>query len=336
MSLGSSAEQVPARVCVIDTGIDWCHPDLPDPSEGITILRGEESGRGRDDDGHGTHCAGVIGALNNDCGVKGINGNVEVLSCKFLHPFGGYTSDAVACINSCTSKHNNATISSNSWGGGGDSQTLYEAIAFAGIDEPDLDKINVNPQHLFVAAAGKDGNNFDVGKLSFPAGYGSNLYTPSWPGLRKQDKYMYPPLSNIISVAAVDKNGNLPSWSNYGSTGVHIGAPGVSILSTVLNNGYESWSGTSMVCPHVSGAAALLKTAKPDASVADIKDAIMRSATPTPSLNGKTMTNGRLDVASALTHLMGAEKPPPSGKPGNGGGKPRKGKLVQITPNTST
>jgi subtilisin family serine protease len=105
-------------------------------------------------------------------------------------------------------------------------------------------------------------------------------------------------------VAAIDKSGNLASWSNYGSTGVDLGAPGVSIWSTVPNkrsqSSYNSYSGTSMATPHVTGAVALYAAAHPNTSAAAIKGAILSTTVPTGSLSGKTVTNGRLNISAAL------------------------------------
>ena len=132
---------------------------------------------------------------------------------------------------------------------------------------------------LFVAAAG-NGNqagraiNTDS-KPQYPASYTS---------------------ANVIAVAAIDKTGAKASWSNYGATSVDLGAPGVSIYSTLPNNTYGSYSGTSMATPHVTGAAALYASIHPGSTAAEIKSAILNSTTPTPSLAGKCVTGGRLNV----------------------------------------
>ena len=156
----------------------------------------------------------------------------------------------------------------NSWGGGGFSQGLKNAI----------DRAN-SANILFVAAAG-NGNqagraiNIDS-KPQYPASY---------------------PNANVIAVAAIDKTGAKASWSNYGATSVDLGAPGVSVYSTLPNNTYGSYSGTSMATPHVTGAAALYASTHPGSTAAQIKSAILSNTTPTPSLAGKCVTGGRLNV----------------------------------------
>ncbi|WP_229240630.1 S8 family serine peptidase [Dyadobacter sp. SG02] len=152
-------------------------------------------------------------------------------------------------------------------GGGGYSKTLYDAISRAN-----------NAGIMFIAAAGNAGTNTDL-TASYPANYN---------------------LPNVISVAAIDKNGALASFSQYGATTVDIGAPGVAINSTTAFNTYLSY-GTSMATPHVSGAVALYASKPPGASVAQIRNAILSSAVPTASLAGKTVTGGRLDVNAALS-----------------------------------
>ena len=107
---------------------------------------------------------------------------------------------------------------------------------------------------------------------------------------------------NVMSIAATDKNDNLADFSNYGTSTVDIGAPGVDILSSVPGNGYDSYSGTSMAAPHVSGAAALLKAFNPSLTHLEIKDILMKSVDPLPSLYGKTVTGGRLNIQNAITY----------------------------------
>ena len=101
----------------------------------------------------------------------------------------------------------------------------------------------------------------------------------------------------MIAVAAIDRYGAKPSWSNYGAKTVDLGAPGVGIWSTTPNNTYSSFSGTSMATPHVTGGAALYASTHPGATAKQIKDAILQSTVPTSSLSGKTVTGGRLNVS---------------------------------------
>lgn len=286
-------------VGIIDEGIQLTHPDLSgqvwvnpfDAADGVdndgngyvddvngwdfanndnTIYDG--GSRGSLDD-HGTHVAGTIGGkANNGQGVVGVNWNVTLISGKFLGRRGGTTANAIKAVdyftNLKTQKGLNIVATNNSWGGGGYSQALYDAISRAN-----------NAGILFVAAAGNSGTNNDT-TASYPSNYD---------------------LPNVIAVAAIDKNGALASFSQYGKTTVDIGAPGVGIFSTTAFNLYESYNGTSMATPHVTGAVALYASVKPGASAAQIKNAILSSAVPTASLNGKTVTGGRLDAFAALS-----------------------------------
>lgn len=227
-------------------------------------------------DDHGTHVAGTIGgAGGNGKGVAGVCWSVKLLSAKFLGSRGGTTANAIKAVNYFTdlkTRHGiNLVATNNSWGGGGFSQGLKDAIDAAGA-----------AGILFVAAAGNSGTNNDA-TASYPSGYTS---------------------SNIIAVASITSTGGLSSFSQYGATTVDIGAPGSGIWSSVptsskgkINSGYASYNGTSMATPHVTGACALYKAYNPTASAADIKAAILNSATPTSSLAGKTLTGGRLNVS---------------------------------------
>ena len=226
-------------------------------------------------DDHGTHVAGTIGGVGgNKIGVAGICWNVKLLDAKFLGKRGGTTANAIKAVDYFTGlKENglNIVATNNSWGGGGFSQGLKDAI----------DRANA-AGILFIAAAGNDGTNNDVTD-SYPSNYDS---------------------SNVIAVAAITSTGALASFSQYGATTVDIGAPGYGIWSTVpksskgkIISGYASYSGTSMATPHVTGAAALYASTHPGATAAQIKTAILSSAVPTASLSGKCVTGGRLNVS---------------------------------------
>ena len=276
-------------VAVIDTGVDYKHPDL---AQNIYVNPGEIPGNGIDDDHngfvddvhgwdfvnndndpmddhfHGTHCAGIIGAVgNNGVGTAGVNWQVSIMPLKFLSAAGsGTTSDAVKAIEYATAMGVN--VMSNSWGGGGFSQTLQDAITAAG--EHDI---------LFVAAAGNDA--MDVGLEQFyPAAFG---------------------LPNMLTVAATDRFDALASFSNYSATLVHLGAPGVAILSTLPGGRYGLLSGTSMACPHVAGAAALVLSHFPGSAPPFVKQQLMDGADRIPSLAGLTITGGRLNLRVPLT-----------------------------------
>ncbi len=286
-------------VGVIDTGIDYNHQDL---AANMWVNPGEIAGNGLDDDNngviddvhgynaitnggnplddhdHGSHCAGTIGGVgNNSIGVAGVNWHVSLMAMKFLSASGsGTTADAIEAINYAVGRKNagvNLRVLSNSWGGGGFSQALADAITAA--NAADI---------LFVAAAGNAGSNNDA--------------TPSYPA-----SYDIP---NVLAVAATDHNDGLASFSNYGATSVDLGAPGVNILSTTRNNTYSTFSGTSMATPHVAGAAALVLSSNSTLSTAELKAALMTSGDAKPSLAGKTVSGKRLNVAAAL-----AEAGPP-------------------------
>jgi subtilisin family serine protease len=286
-------------VGIIDEGIQFDHPDLAgqvwtnpfDAADGVdndgngyvddihgwdfdgnnnTIYDGGSKGSLDD---HGTHVSGTIaGKANNGQGVVGINWNVTLISGKFLGRRGGTTANAVKAVDYFTNlktRHGlNIVATNNSWGGGGYSQALYDAVSRAN-----------NANILFVAAAGNSGTNNDT-TASYPSNYD---------------------LPNVIAVAAIDKTGALASFSQYGKTTVDLGAPGVAIYSTTAYNGYSSYNGTSMATPHVTGAVALYASTHSGASAAQIKNAILSSAVPTASLNGKTVTGGRLDANAALS-----------------------------------
>ena len=289
---------------IIDEGINFAHADLDtniwtnpfDPADGrdndgngyIDDVRGWDfanndntiyDGRRKNDtstDSHGTHVAGTIGAESNGAGVVGVNWNVTMISGKFLGSNGGTSANAIKAVDYFTdlkARHGlNIVATSNSWGGGGYSQALYDAI----------ERANAKGI-LFIAAAGNGGSD-GVGD--------NNDTTPHYPSSYAND--------NIIAVAAITSSGAKSGFSNYGATSVDIGAPGSGIYSTTPNNTYSSYNGTSMATPHVSGAAALYASKHPGATATDIKNAILSSAVPTDSLSGKTLKGGRLDANAAL------------------------------------
>jgi len=278
-------------VAVIDTGVDYNHEDL---SANMWVNPGEIPANGVDDDGngyiddiygidainndsdpfddngHGTHVSGTIGAVgDNGIGVAGVNWDVQIIACKFLGSSGwGDTADAVECLQYIKGLRDsgiNIVATNNSWGGGGYSQTLYDAI-------------NAQREILFMAAAGNSALDTDS-SVHYPSSY----YLP-----------------NLLAVSATDQNDALASFSNYGRRTVHIGAPGVSILSSLPGNSYDSWSGTSMATPHVSGLAALLKASDPLCDWIDIRNLILSGSNPIANLDGKTVTGARLNAHNSL------------------------------------
>lgn len=278
-------------VGVIDTGVRYTHQDLKtqmwvnpgeipgngkdDDGDGVVDdvygFNGvEDSGDPMDDNGHGTHVAGTIGASANDAGGHvGVAWKVRIMALKFLSSGGGgSTSDAVECIDYAV-KHG-ARILSNSWGGGGYSQSLADAVSRAEAKGV-----------LFVAAAGNSSLDTDL--------------SPNYPSTL--------PNQNIVAVAAVDSADAKASFSNYGATTVHLGAPGVAIHSTWYESDsyYNQISGTSMATPHVSGVAALLLAKYPNATWPELKRRLLQGAVKIPSLNGRCTTGGRLNAYNALT-----------------------------------
>jgi len=279
-------------VAVIDTGVDYTNPDLsPNMWTNEAELNGKpgvdddnngviddiygynainDSGNPRDDHGHGSHCSGTIGAKGDDGrGIVGVAWNTRIMAVKFLDANGsGTLEDAIKGIDYATKM--GAKIMSNSWGGGGVSQTLQEAI----------ERTN-KAGALFVAAAGNESNNND-----------SN---PSYPA-----SYQVP---NVISVAAVDNKGQIASFSNFGKNSVHVAAPGVNILSTTTS-GYASWSGTSMATPHVSGVAALVASHEPNLTNLELKNRLITTAVPLAGLRGKVRGSGFINAYAALTNTL--------------------------------
>ncbi|HKP69809.1 MAG TPA: S8 family serine peptidase [Pyrinomonadaceae bacterium] len=278
-------------VAVLDTGVDYKHSDLvknmwtrpdsvpeyvDDELGSIDDFQGFDAdanaGDPMDDNGHGTHCAGIIGAEgNNGLGIAGINWNVKIMPLKFLGRGGfGSTKNAIEAINYAIDrkKHGvNLRVINASWGSTQYSRALEDAIRAAG-DEG----------ILFVAAAGNSSTDNDR-----RAHYPSNFNLP-----------------NVLSVAAVDRTDSLTSFSNYGAKTVHIAAPGRDILSTWIGDAFRDASGTSMAAPQVSGVAALIVSNQPQISVAKLRERLLSSVDKIPSLDGKVASGGRLNAAKAL------------------------------------
>ena len=217
--------------------------------------------------------------VENGIGVAGVNWNVTLISGKFLGRRGGNTANAVKALDYFTNlkvNHGlNIVATNNSWGGGGFSQALLDAITRAA-------RQNI----LFVAAAGNGGSDGVGDNNDTVASYPSNYNTTAGAGY-----------DSVIAVAAIDSAGNKASFSNSGSTTVDIGAPGVGVWSTTAYNGYSSYSGTSMATPHVTGGAALYASTHAGATAAQIRSAILGAAVPTASMSGRTVTGGRLNVS---------------------------------------
>jgi len=292
LTVGSNAH----LVGVIDTGIDYTHPDLaaniwsaPTPfsvTVGNDLVHCGAGAHGfnaitrqcnpMDDNNHGTHVAGTIGAVgNNGIGVTGVNWTAQLMAIKFLDDQGsGTTADAIAAIEFAMGVKQafqatdaaNVRVLSASWGGPDFSQALLDQVNAA--NAADM---------LFVAAAGNNGSDNDILPF-YPAAFDA---------------------PNMVTVAASSFGDGPAYYSNYGATSVHLAAPGDFILSTTIGNNYAYSSGTSMAAPHVSGAAALVLSYCA-LDTAGLKDTLLGTVDYRPSLAGATVSGGRLNVNSAL------------------------------------
>lgn len=278
-------------VAVLDSGVEYTHPDLKanmwtrpasvaaytDKELGqINDIHGfnavTNSGDPMDDNGHGTHCAGIVGAVgDNGVGVAGVNWKVQIMPLKFMGKGGfGTTKDAIEAINYTIERKRAGVpvrIISASWGSTLYSRALEDAIRKAG--EAGI---------LFIAASGNSSQNTDRVK-HYPAGYN---------------------LPNVLSVAALNRRDELASFSNYGAATVHVAAPGAEIVSTWLGGDYFEASGTSMATPAVAGVAALALAANPKLTMEGLRELIIEATDPIDSLKGKTVSGGRLNAARAV------------------------------------
>ncbi|BET66290.1 hypothetical protein ASA1KI_12080 [Opitutales bacterium ASA1] len=280
-------------VAVLDTGIRYTHRDLAtnmwrNPREipgngrdddrngyiddvfGINAING--TGDPMDEDGHGTHVAGTIGAAANDGNpMVGVAWNVRLMACKFLDGDGrGFTSDAVEAVNYAVA--NGARIINASWGGESYSQALHDSIAAAGTRGV-----------LVVAAAGNDSRDTDQ--------------HPSYPGSYD--------LENVVNVAAMDRYGQRAGFSNIGRESVDLAAPGVDIHSSLAQSdtAYGLRQGTSMAAPHVSGVAALVLARFPDNTVGELRDRLLRTTIATAAFEESVATGGRVSAYRAVSMM---------------------------------
>jgi len=292
-------------VGVVDTGVLYTHPDLAANmwsaptsftvtfgaqqitcaagTHGFRVINGARSCAPVDDHFHGTHVSGTIGAVgNNNQGVVGVNWTASIMALKFLSSSGsGSIADAIDVIafarqaKQIFGAQANVRVLNNSWGGGGFSQAMLNEINAA--NQADM---------LFVAAAGNDNANNNLIPF-YPANYNA---------------------PNVVSVAATTITDARSSFSNYGSSTVHLGAPGSNVYSTTLNNSYTYASGTSMASPHVAGAAALILSVC-NLNTAGLKANILNNVDPIASMAGMTITGGRLDVNNSIQACKGNGPP---------------------------
>ena len=302
LTTGSDA----SLVVVIDSGVQHTHPDLAanmwiNPNEiagngidddangyiddihGVNVRNG--TGDPNDDNGHGTHCAGILGARgNNTIGIAGVAWRTQIVGAKFLSNTGsGSIAGAIAAINySRTLKlaGHNVVASNNSWGGGSFSASLYSSI-----------QQSINAGILFVAAAGNSSQDNDVA-LAYPASYD---------------------LDGILAVASTDATGALSSFSNYGAATVDIAAPGSNIRSCITGSSYTNLSGTSMAAPQVSGIALLMQAiCNRSLTVTQVKETILSSGVTNANLTGKVVTGAIANAAGAVTAANNYCNPTPT------------------------
>jgi thermitase len=281
-----------AKVAIVDTGIDTDHPDLVanlykskdkpnnnkdddkngyvDDTYGYNAIKGK--GSGEDDDGHGTHVAGIVAGRANDAvGVSGICWSAKLMPVKFMNAKGkGSTSNAIDAIQYAVKQ--GFKIVNCSFGSSSKSSALKDVIDYA-----------QSKKVLLVVASGNNGQNIDK-KPEYPAAYGE---------------------SNILTVAATTDEDKLASFSNFGKTNVDVAAPGDTILSTYLGGGYKNLSGTSMAAPYAAGVAAMLRKQESDATYGNIRYAIRHKVDKPPALKGKVAYDGRLNAWKALKAIPG-------------------------------
>jgi thermitase len=279
-----------ARVAVLDTGIDTDHPDLQtnvfksedqpnngkdddrngyvDDTYGYNAIKGK--GSGEDDNGHGTHVAGIVGARgNNALGETGTCWSTKLVAVKFMNSKGrGSTSDAIEGIQYAVK--NGLKIINCSFGSSASSSALRDAVDHA-----------QDRNALLVVAAGNNGQDIDKSPI-YPASYGD---------------------SNILAVAASTSNDTLASFSNFGSQDVDLAAPGDSIYSTYLDGGYRVLSGTSMAAPYVSGVTAILRKQESGATYGELRKAIRQNVDKPPAFGDKVVSDGRLNAQNALAAI---------------------------------
>lgn len=271
-------------VAVIDTGVLYTHPDLTASMWGSPSCLNENASTttcvhgydivNNDSDPlpvsfHGTHVSGIIAATrNNNLGVAGVAPRAKIVALRiFDENDEAGVDDEVRAIDFAI--QNGIKIINASYGGSASSTAEYDAI-----------KRFRDAGGIFIAAAGNSSRNSDSGTHNYPSDYD---------------------LENIISVAATDQDDNLASLSNWGTTSVDVGAPGIAIRSTALNDGYADASGTSMATPYVAGLVALLWSVEPSLTYAQVRERIITRGDAIPSLASKTVTGRRVNAYNTLS-----------------------------------
>lgn len=275
-------------IAVVDTGVDYKHEDLKNNMwQNLAELNGkpgyDDDGNGyiddvygynfsknnsdpMDDNHHGTHVSGIIGAEHNSVGIAGVIKNANIMAVKFMDKKGrGNLEKALKATKYAV--ENGAVVVNNSWGSLGHSQILEDYMSEA-----------ASKGVLFVAAAGNNYKNLDKSPL-YPAAFR---------------------IPNQITVAALNPENRMTGFSCYGKETVHIAAPGRNIMSTTPKNTYKVLSGTSMSAPYVAAAIGLYKASNPQATIEEIKRKIIESAVHVPHFTGKTYSEGRLDMENFL------------------------------------
>jgi len=313
---GGSATDPEVIVAVMDTGVDYNHPDLRDV---MWKNPKEIAGNNKDDDGngivddvygadfssqsggvrngnpidrnsHGTHCAGIIAAkANNQQGIAGVasftKGKVKIMAIKIFSD-NGFSSHAgmIKGLNYAIGK--GAKLSSNSWGTK-EGFTIPEKY-WPGIHKTWDVFFESNPHHLFVAAAGNSNFSINKNKKVMPC----SLEAP-----------------NMLCVASSDKTDSKSYFSNTGNTVIHVFAPGSDIYSTIPNNRYKSYQGTSMACPQVSGLAALVMTMRSNLKGGDVKKLIMDNVQKKAKYAQYVSTGGLIDVEATIKAVKNTGPP---------------------------
>jgi thermitase len=254
-------------VAVSDTGVDLNHPDLKNQiaAGGYDFVKNNDNPQ--DENGHGTHVAGIIGAEMNDVGTVGVNWKVKILPVRFLNAQGsGSDSGGVDTI--LHSVKMGARVINASWGSTSSSKAIEEAVKFA-----------FSKGTVLIAAAGNDSQDADRTRH-------------------------YPSDVAPVSVAASQLGSTRASFSNYGATAVHVAAPGHNILSSFLGGGWKKLSGTSMATPVVSGVAALMLSVAPELSAVDLRNGIYNAIYVRPGFTGSVATDGEISAAKAVQQLQ--------------------------------